>query len=124
MRLCAALALIVAWPATALADPVPITVAPFAGRCFDAAALAERVRARVDAPVRIGEAPRGSHQYVRVSEGAGQVRIDFTARDERGQVVGSTHRVVPDDDCAAALDVAALIVARAALPLTTEPTAD
>src|SRR5947207_2007655 len=106
MRLVAALALLVALPATAHADPVPITVAPFAGRCFDAAALAERVRARVDAPVHIGQAARGTHQYVRVSEGAGNLRIDFTARDERGQVVGSAHRVVPDGDCAAALDVA------------------
>jgi hypothetical protein len=86
--------------------------------------LAERVRARVEAPVRVGEAPRGSHQFVRVSESAGHVRIDFTARDERGQIVGSAHRVVPDADCAAALDVCALIVARAALPLSAESTAD
>src|SRR5262245_55726334 len=102
MRLALA-ALILAASATALAEPVPITVAPFSGRGFDAATLAERVRARVEAPVRVGAEPRGSHQFVRVSEDRAHVRIDFTARDERGGVVGSAHRVVPLDDCATAL---------------------
>ncbi|MDB4967448.1 MAG: hypothetical protein JWN44_3137 [Myxococcales bacterium] len=124
MRLAVALALGFAWSATAYGEPVPITIAPFAGRCFDAAALAERVRARAEAPVRIGQPPRGSHQLVHVSETAAQVRIDFTARDERGRIVGSAHRMVPAGDCAAALDVAALIVARAAMPLNVEPTAE
>jgi hypothetical protein len=102
---------------TARAEPVPIAVAPFAGRCFDAATLAERVRGHVDSPVTVGAPPRGSHQEVRVVERAGAVNVQVTARDARGAVVGSAHRTIPDDDCAAALEVAALIVARAALPL-------
>src|SRR5689334_22610804 len=122
MRSSVALVLAVAWSAAAHADAVPITIAPYAGRCFDASTLAERVRARVESPVRVGEPPRGSHQLVRISEAPGQLRIDFTARDQRGEIVGSAHRVVPSDDCATALDVAALIVARAAMPLTTEST--
>ncbi|MGZ3425168.1 MAG: hypothetical protein ACXVCV_00900 [Polyangia bacterium] len=102
---------------TARAEPVPIAVTPFAGRCCDAAALAERVRAHVDSPVTVGAPPRGSHQQVRVHIRAGAVDVQVTARDARGAVVGSAHRTIPDDDCAAALEVAALIVARAALPL-------
>jgi hypothetical protein len=104
--------------ATARAETVPIAVAPFSGRCFDAAALAERVRARVESAVTVGAPPRGSHQEVRVADHAGSVIVQVTARDQHGDVVGSARHVVPADDCAAALEVAALIVARAALPLT------
>jgi hypothetical protein len=116
MRFGIALALALA-ATTARAEPVPIAVTPFAGRCFDAAALAERVRTHVDSPVTVGAPPRGSHQQVRVVARAGAVDVQVTARDGRGVVVGSAHRTIPDDDCAAALEVAALIVARAALPL-------
>jgi hypothetical protein len=117
MRVCVALS-IVALAATARAESVPIAIAPFAGRCFDADKLAARVRARVgELPVTVGAAPRGSHQDVRVIERGGAITVEVTARNGRGQVVGSARRVVPGDDCATALEVAALIVARAALPL-------
>jgi hypothetical protein len=114
-----ALALVLLATASARAEgPVPIVVQPFAGRCFDAAQLAERVRARVgDTPVTVGAPPRGSHQEVRVAERAGALTVEVTARDGRGQIVGSARRLVPGDDCATALEVAGLIVARAALPL-------
>lgn len=102
---------------TARAEPVPIAVSPFAGRCFDAATLAERVRTHVDSVVTVGAPPRGSHQQVHVVERAGAINVQVTARDGRGIVVGSAHRTIPADDCATALEVAALIVARAALPL-------
>jgi hypothetical protein len=121
MRLgCAlALALVVGVAASAArADSVPIAIAPFHARCFDAATLAERVRAHVDGAVTVGAPAQGkSHQEVRVSERDGGLTVAVTARDARGHVVGSAHREVPADDCAAALEVAALIVARAALPL-------
>jgi hypothetical protein len=114
-----ALALVLLATASARAEgPVPIAVHPFSGRCFDAAQLAERVRARVgESPVTVGAPPRGSHQEVRVAERAAGIRVEVTARDGRGQIVGSLRRIVPADDCATALEVAGLIVARAALPL-------
>lgn len=119
MRLRCAVALVVGVAASAArAESVPIAVAPFHARCFDAATLAERVRAHVDGPVAVGAPARGaSHQEVRVVERDGSVSVQVTARDARGQIVGSAHRIVPDDDCAAALEIASLIVARAALPL-------
>jgi len=117
MRLALALALL-ATTTVARAESVPIAIAPFAGRCFDAATLAEHVRAHVDGPVTVGAPPRGAgHQEVHVSERAGTVTLQVTARDARGGVVGSARHFVPADDCAAALEVAALILARAALPL-------
>src|SRR6059058_5010990 len=125
MRLACALALVVGVAAaSARAESVPIAVTPFSARCFDAATLAERVRAHVDGAVSVGAPPRGAgHQEVRVSERDGSLTVQVTARDARGQVVGSAHRVVPADDCGAALEVAALIVARAALPLNWQPSA-
>ncbi|HEY2747654.1 MAG TPA: hypothetical protein VGL86_23695 [Polyangia bacterium] len=113
------LALAVALVATTTgAQSVPIAMAPFRGRCFDAATLAEHVRAHVDGPVGVGAPPRGaSHQEVRVAEHAGTIVVQITARDPRGAVVGSARHLVPAEDCAAALEVVALIVARAALPL-------
>ena len=135
------------WAATAHAEPVPIAIAPFTGRCFHAAALAERVRAHVDSTVTVGAPPRGSRQEVRVVERPGEIEVQVTACDG-SVVVGSAQglsknarqpssqatvapkkgrpiydcstllqRTIPDDDCATALEVAALIVARAALPL-------
>jgi hypothetical protein len=121
MRFGIALVLALAATTIARAQPaaaVPIAVAPFAGRCFDAAALAERVRSRVESAVTVGAPPRGSHQEVRVSERGRELSVQVVARDQRGAVVGSARHVVPADDCAAALEVASLIVARAALPLT------
>ena len=118
MRLALALALL-ATTTVARAESVPIAIAPFAGRCFDAAALAERVRGHVDSAVTVGAAPRGaSHQEVHVAEHAGALTVQVTARDARNAVVGSARHMVPADDCAAALEVTSLIVARAALPLT------
>lgn len=103
----------------ARAESVPIAIAPFHGRCFDAGALAERVRAHVDGPVTLGAAPRGaSNQEVRVADHSGSVTVQVIARDVRGAVTGSARHMVPADDCAAALEVTSLIVARAALPLT------
>ena len=118
MRSGIALALALLATTSARAESVPIAVAPFVGRCFDAAALAERVRTHVDSTVTVGAPPRGSHQEVRVADRADTVIVQVTARDQRGAVVGSARHVVPADDCAAALEVAGLIVARAALPLT------
>ncbi len=114
-----ALALVASAAATtARAQSVSIAIAPFAGRCFDAPALAEHVRAHVDGPVAVGTPPRAaSHQEVRVAEHAGTIVVQVTARDARGTIVGSARHLVPADDCAAALEVSALIVARAALPL-------
>ena len=103
--------------ATAHAQSVPIAIAPFGGRCFDAAQLAARVRARVGDAVAVGAPGRGSHQEVRVVERGGNLSIDVAARDARGRLVGSAHRIVPANDCATALEVATLIIARAALPL-------
>jgi hypothetical protein len=118
MRLAFALALL-ATTAVAHAESVPIAIAPFAGRCFDAAALAERVRTHVDSTVTVGAAARGaSHQEVRVAEHAGALTVQVTARDAHNAIVGSARHMVPADDCAAALEVTSLIVARAALPLT------
>jgi hypothetical protein len=127
MRL-AALALVAscAAAATARAETVPIVVAPFAGRCFDAAQLAERVRAQVgdELPVLVGASAAtargaGSHQEVRVRERADAVTVEVVARDRRGRIVGRAERLVPSEvDCATALSIAALMVARAALPLT------
>jgi len=121
MRFGIALVLALAATTIAHAQPapsVPIAVAPFAGRCFDAATLAERVRTRVESTVTVGAPPRGSHQEVRVTEHGHELSVQVVARDQRGAVVGSARHVVPADDCAAALEVASLIVARAALPLT------
>lgn len=110
--------LVVAVAATARAESVPIAITPFSSRCFDGRQLAARVRARVgELPVTVGAAPRGSHQAVRVVARGAAITVEVTARNARGQVVGSARRVVPGDDCATALEVAALIVARAALPL-------
>jgi len=122
MRLGLGVALaLVAATATARAESVPIAIAPFAGRCFDAATLAERVRAHVDGPVTVGAPPRGvSRQEVRVADHAGSVTVQVIARDARNAVVGSARHMVPADDCAAALEVTSLILARAALPLSTE----
>ncbi len=117
MRLGIALALALL-AASARAQSVPIAVAPYAGRCFDAEALAERVRAHVDSAVTVGTPPRGSRQEVRVVDHPRSLTVQVTARDARGAVIGSARHVVPTDDCGAALEVAALIVARAALPLT------
>jgi hypothetical protein len=114
------LALVLAAASAARAETtVPIVIAPFGGRCFDAAQLAEHVRAKVgELPVTVGAPVRGSRQEVRVSQRAAAIRVEVVARDARGQVVGSARRLVPADvDCATALDVAALIVVRAALPL-------
>lgn len=115
-----ALALVASAAATtARAESVAIAIAPFGGRCFDATALAEHVRGHVDGSVTVGAPPRGaSHLEVRVAERGGSLTLQVTARDARGGVVGSARHFVPADDCAAALEVAALIVARAALPLT------
>ena len=125
MRLGGALALLWLTAATARAEPTPITVAPFSGRCFDAARLAERVRARLDVPVAVGAPPRGSHQEVHVTERGEAITVEVTARDGRGDVVGSARRVVPaGTDCATALELTSLIVARAALPLSFESTGD
>src|SRR6185437_4139816 len=122
MRLGLAVALaLAAATATARAESVPIAIAPFSGRCFDAATLAERVRAHVDGPVTVGAPPRGvSRQEVRVADHAGSVTVQVIARDARNAVVGSARHMVPADDCAAALEVTSLILARAALPLSTE----
>jgi hypothetical protein len=116
----AALALVVLCAAAAHADAVPIVVAPFAGRCFDAPALAERVRAQVgELPVLVGAPGTGSRQEVRVRARGGGLTVEVTARDSHGRVVGQARRLVPGDvDCATALAISALIVARAALPLT------
>ncbi|MCA1663436.1 MAG: hypothetical protein LC659_04060, partial [Myxococcales bacterium] len=57
-------------------------------------------------------------QEVRVAEHGRELSVQLIARDQRGAVVGSAQHVVPADDCVAALEVATLIVARAALPLT------
>ncbi|HEX4458458.1 MAG TPA: hypothetical protein VIA18_10840 [Polyangia bacterium] len=114
------LALVLAAASVARAETtVPIVVVPFAGRCFDAAQLAEHVRAKVgELPVTVGAPVHGSRQEVRVSEHGDSVRVDVVARDARGRIVGSAHRLVPADaDCPTTLDVAALIVVRAALPL-------
>jgi hypothetical protein len=96
----------------------PIVVRPFSTRCFDAAKLAAQVRARVgDVPVDVGGASGGGRQEVRVAEHAGGISVEVTARDGNGRIVGSSKRIVPADDCATALDIAGLIVARAAMPL-------
>lgn len=118
MRIGIALALL-ATTAVARAESVPIAIAPFSARCFDAAALAERVRTHVDSAVTVGAPARGaSHQEVRVADHAGTLTVQVTARDAKNAVVGSARHMVPADDCAAALEVTSLIVARAALPLT------
>ncbi len=109
---------------TARAESVPIAIAPFRGRCFDADALAERVRTHVDGTVTVGAPRTAGHQEVRVADHAGSVTVQVIARNARGAVVGSARHMVPADDCAAALEVTSLIVARAALPLTAvEPNA-
>src|SRR5437016_4137644 len=126
MRSAVALALVLVATGARADGPVPIAVHPFSGRCFNAAQLAERVRARVgETPVTVGAPPRGSRQEVRVAERADDITVEVTARDGRGQIVSSARRIVPADDCATALEVAGLIVARAAMPLNwREPPAE
>jgi hypothetical protein len=123
MRL-AALVVVCAAAATAHAEGVPIVVAPFSGRCFDAARLAERVRAQVGDELTVVVAPTtavrgGSYQEVSVRERDGAVTVTVVARDPHGRLVGRAERLVPSEvDCPTALSIAALMVARAALPLT------
>src|SRR5690348_13088359 len=121
MRWAALVVVCAAASAAHAAEGVPIVVAPFAGRCFDAARLAERVRAQVgdELPVVLAGPPRGgSHQQVTVREHEGGITVEVVARDGRGRVVGRAERMVPADvDCATSLSIAALVIARAALPL-------
>jgi hypothetical protein len=97
----------------------PIVVVPFHNRCFDAAALAQRVRAQLpDVSVSVGTPPAAAHQQVRVSGNDASLTVRLVAHNQRQQVVGSEERVLPlGDDCSAALETAALIIVRAATPL-------
>jgi hypothetical protein len=100
-----------------------IVIQPFHNRCFDAAALAARLRAQLPAvEIVVGPPPSGAHQAVRVSGDDKQVTVRLTVKNERQQLVGSDERLLPlGEDCAAAVETAALILARAATPLSFRP---
>ncbi|HEY7954571.1 MAG TPA: hypothetical protein VII38_04725 [Polyangia bacterium] len=107
-----------AGPAVAEA-PVPIAVAPFSTRCFDAAELADRVRARMpEATVEVGAPPPGAHQLVRVAVAGDSLVVRVTATSARHRVVGSERRLLPAaGECGALLELSAQIVIRAATPI-------
>src|SRR5258706_11100201 len=100
-------------------EPTPVVIAPFRPRCFDAARLAERVRARLPgAPVSVGTASPGDRQVVRVEEAGATVTVEVTSQAADGRVAGSERRRLPaDEECDVLVETAALIVARAATPL-------
>jgi hypothetical protein len=118
----ALLTVLLAAPAAG-AEGLPIVIAPFRNRCFDASQLAQRVRAQLpDAAVSVGAPPGGADQLVRVSGDGAEVTVRVSLRNARHQIAGSDERLLPlGDDCAAAAETAALIVVRAATPLLFRP---
>jgi hypothetical protein len=106
-----------AWAAHS--EALPIVIAPFRNRCFDASQLAQRVRAQLpEAEVSVGAPPGGADQLVRVSGDGAEVTVRVSLRNARHQIVGSDERLLPlGDDCPSAAETAALIVVRAATPL-------
>jgi|GEM_PF-5438459 len=123
MRGALCLAMLVARFATAVeptAGTIPVAVARFETRCFDAKQLAARLSGRLPpgTPVELADHRGGAHVSVVAADEADGVVIRVVARDHAGRVTGSEVRWLPAGDCTATLDAAALIVARAATPLS------
>jgi hypothetical protein len=92
--------------------------------CFDAAGLAAQVRTQLPGgEVAIGPPPRGrAHLEVRVESAAQQVKVAIILRDAGGRPAAREMRHLPGQgDCAETLAAVAMIVVRAALPISAAP---
>ena len=118
--LAAAIVLIVAAPAVARAQSAdaPVTIVAFESRCFDAARLADRVRARVEVPVQVRPARGSAGHEVVVAFGDTTVEVTLTLRTADGRVSGlEVRRLAAELPCETLLETTELMVARAATPL-------
>jgi hypothetical protein len=117
------LLLLRAAPARAEPRVPPLVIEPFSNRCFDAAHLAERLRAELPrSAISIGSAPAGAYHLVRVTADTRSLVVHFVVRNERHRTVGSEERLLPlGDDCGEMVQTAALIIARAATPIAFRP---
>src|SRR5262249_628234 len=105
--------------AVARAEAPPIVVAPFESRCFDAAAVAERVRVQLpEARVSVGSVPPGAHLLLRLSAERARLTVQLSSRNPQHQIVGSDERILSlGGECESVLQTVALIVVRAVTPL-------
>ena len=110
--------LLIVIAATARAD-VALRLAPFSGRCFDAAQLVEGLRARGV----VAQVGGGAGQDVELSSQADGLDVRITARDATGTVTGVEQRHVAEEPCAALAETVELILVRAATPLRFMPDA-
>ena len=116
MRLVPILLLLVASPASARRPLVRVAVVQ--GACFDARALGDRIRDELlGAATVTTEAPSGAHLSVTVRGAGAAIELRLENFDETGRPRTAENRHLPADDCAEQLETAAIVVARAALPL-------